>query len=421
MSLDRPLLKLLSNREYFNRFYGTVKKHVLSEESSWVMKQYDTYFNTITGTEEVDFNDLRSLILNGTSIEPSKWAIFDEVLTGIEEYDHAQVTDAVVKDYLRIELAENMAELSERILEGDDVSVDEYTELMEEFKHEAGELGDEGEEACPVDIHEVVNMMQDRGGYSWSMPRLNKHYGPACKGDLIHLFGFTNSGKTSFVVNETLHMMKQFKEGERLLWINNEEAIVKVALRYGTCGLDKNSKYLTKHATQADSDKMHELYGVRDRLIMKQVGSSADYKQVEALLDKYKPSVVVFNDTDKITNRGKTDNSSSHLSKVFTWARNVAINYNCLVLAVGQADVDSINKKKLYEDNLADCKVGKARESDLCIGIGFDEETPRKRYINLVKNKIGPSKIYFNAYFDGDTGRYVEEETVDYAAQSIDN
>ena len=256
----------------------------------------------------------------------------------------------------------------------------------------------------PVTNHEEVLFVTDDlevlynesikiPGLRWRLQTLNRMLGSLRRGDFGFIFARPETGKTTFLASEVSNFAQQLharmaEDNEKhvgpILWFNNEEQGNKVKLRLyqAMLGLDK---------AQLGSDIVGNRQRYRDMggsHIKIYDSASISRQQVEQLCAEFQPSLVIFDQLDKI--KGFVgDREDLRLGTIYVWAREIAKTY-CPVIAVCQADASGEGKKYLNMDNVANAKTAKQAEADWILGIGksHGEGEEFLRYIHLSKNKL---------------------------------
>lgn len=111
-------------------------------------------------------------------------------------------------------------------------------------------------------------------------------------------------------------------------------------------------------------------------------------RQVEQLCKELNPSIVIFDQIDKI--KGFADDRDDlRLGAIYIWARELAKTY-CPVIGVCQADASGEGKRWLTMENVANAKTAKQAEADWILGIGktHDSALEYMRHLHLSKNKL---------------------------------
>lgn len=236
------------------------------------------------------------------------------------------------------------------------------------------------------DLEGLVNEAVKKPGLRWRLKTLNRMLGSLRGGDFGFIFARPETGKTTFLASEVTYMAEQVPDdGGPVLWINNEEAGNKVMLRCAQACLGITMTDLfrdVKGANRAFQAKMRgKLQMVDDAGMSK--------KKLEALCKRYKPSLIVIDQIDKIKGFDN-DREDLRLGAIYQWARELAKTYGCPVIAVCQADGTGESQKWLTMAHVANAKTAKQAEADFILGIGkiHDPGYDTIRYLHLSKNKL---------------------------------
>jgi KaiC/GvpD/RAD55 family RecA-like ATPase len=219
-------------------------------------------------------------------------------------------------------------------------------------------------------------------GLRWRLSTLNRMLGSLRKGDFGFIFARPETGKTTFLASEITHFATQTKSP--ILWFNNEEQGNKVMLRCYQASLRKTLVEIlanrTKSAEQfkANTDDTIRIYD----------SASINKHVVEKLCAHYKPSLIIFDQIDKIKGFAN-DREDLRLGEIYSWARELAKTY-APIIAVSQASGLAEGKKILNMDDVANAKTAKQAEADWILGIGksHNQEEETIRYFNICKNKL---------------------------------
>ena len=219
-------------------------------------------------------------------------------------------------------------------------------------------------------------------GLRWRLDCLNRSIGSIRKGDFGFIFARPETGKTTFLASEVSHFAEQ--SSGPILWFNNEEQGEKVMLRIqqASLGLQLNELF---ESPKLNKEKFYEL--TKDNI--KIIDSASIHKtMVHHLCKEYSPSLVVFDQIDKIKGFDG-DRNDLRLGAIYIWAREIAKSF-CPVIGVCQADGTGEGKKWLTMDNVADAKTSKQAEADWILGIGKTHEPGFEyiRHLNISKNKL---------------------------------
>ena len=235
------------------------------------------------------------------------------------------------------------------------------------------------------DLEELANDTVKKPGLRWRLSALNQMLGSLRKGDFGFIFARPETGKTTFLASETTYMSEQLDDDSGpIIWFNNEEQGNKVKLRCYQAALGLNMTQLFSN-----------LAGNRDAYMAKTNGKHKIFDSgiihkstVEQVCKQFKPSLVIFDQIDKITGFNN-DREDLRLGQIYQWARELAKEH-CPVIAVCQADGTGEGQKWLTMANVANAKTSKQAEADWIVGIGkiADAGYENLRFLHASKNKL---------------------------------
>jgi len=235
------------------------------------------------------------------------------------------------------------------------------------------------------DLDSLINETINTPGLRWRLDTLNKMLGSLRKGDFGFVFARPETGKTTFLASEVTYMAEQLTDDSGpILWLNNEEQGSKVMLRcyQASLGVDLSALYsnIASHKQKFTENTKSKIKLYDSGIINK--------KTVENLCQKYKPSLIIFDQLDKITGF-ENDREDLKLGAIYQWARELAKQY-CPVVAVCQADGSGEGVRWLTMANVANAKTAKQAEADFILGIGKvnDPGYDNLRFLHLSKNKL---------------------------------
>ena len=232
------------------------------------------------------------------------------------------------------------------------------------------------------DLEALYAVTAGGSGITWPLDCLNKSLGPLRKGNMGFLFARPEGGKTTFVAHMATHAVQQVDKP--IIWFNNEQPGEEVKIR-----LYQAAFGITSHELFANRSKYMQLYQDKTKgLIHLLDNATIDRGTVEAVLEQQQPSLVIFDQIDKIYGFDN-DRYDLELGQRYQWARELAKAY-CPIIGVTQADASGENVKYLSMSNVANAKTAKQAEADWILGIGSSQNDDFKlyRYFNISKNKL---------------------------------
>jgi len=232
------------------------------------------------------------------------------------------------------------------------------------------------------DLERILNATVKTPGLRWRLDCLNKSLGSLRKGDLGFIFARPETGKTTLLVDQVTFMASQATRP--VVYFNNEEQGDKVLLRMYQAALGVELDQLSKSPKEA-KDIFHD---ITKKNIKFYDQALIDKNLVEAVCKRYNPSLIVFDQLDKIVGF-KADREDLLLGKIYQWARELAKRY-APVIGVCQASGEADGVTYLTMAHVAGSKTAKQAEADWILGIGRDlrPEFDRVRFLSVLKNKL---------------------------------
>ena len=235
------------------------------------------------------------------------------------------------------------------------------------------------------DLEKLVADTVKKVGLRWRLQTLNYMLGSLRKGDFGFIFARPETGKTTFLASEVSFMAGQLTDEDGpILWLNNEEQGNKVVLRAAQAFLNLSMTDLFRDVQKANKDFND---GVKNKFLLHD-NPSLTKRRVEALCQKYKPSLILIDQIDKVQGF-ESDREDLRLGAIYQWARELAKTYGP-VIAVCQADGTGEGQRWLTMAHVANAKTSKQAEADWILGIGkvHDPGYDNIRYLHASKNKL---------------------------------
>lgn len=266
----------------------------------------------------------------------------------IEQLSNAEIDPAIIQQTINSitnrSLAHQLALLAIDVSEGKK----DMEDILTFYTKLTGRQQQEHIEWVTDDLEEIYNETVHKPGLRWRLPTLNRMLGSLRKGDFGFIFARPETGKTTFLASEVTHFAHQAES--EILWFNNEEQGSKVKTRcyQATLACDLTKLY-------SDRSRANELFIKKTGGKIKIFDNAAVHrKQVENLCKSMQPSLIIFDQIDKI--RGfHNDRKDLELGDVYIWARELAKTY-APVIGVCQADASGEGKKWLDMGNVSNAK-----------------------------------------------------------------
>lgn len=227
-------------------------------------------------------------------------------------------------------------------------------------------------------------------GIRWRLDTLNRMIGSLRKGNFGFIFARPETGKTTFLADLatfcSTQELEQVVKGSsgNILWFNNEQPGMEVLHRcmQSYFGITSNEFYSKK---QEYNRRYYEETQGRIKIVDE---AALSKKQVESICRRFNPSLIIFDQIDKI--RGFSDDRNDlELKAIYQWARELSKEYGP-VIGVCQAGGSGEGIKYLRMDDVDSSKTAKQGEADWILGIGksHSEGMESIRHLHLCKNKL---------------------------------
>lgn len=234
-------------------------------------------------------------------------------------------------------------------------------------------------------LNDLLGRTYEQMGLRWRTQWLNKALGSLRRGDFGFVFARPETGKTTFLASEVSFMAEQLAEDAGpIIWFNNEEQGDKVYLRVYQASL--GADLISLRINVEENDKQFIKNTNNKIKIVDRANISKSF--VEQVCRKYKPSLIIFDQIDKISGF-KADREDLMLGSIYIWARELAKTY-CPVIGICQAGGTGENVRYLTMNHVANAHTAKQAEADWILGIGFIHDTGWEniRFFNISKNKL---------------------------------
>ena len=313
---------------------------------------------------------------------------YEGVIAAVDKLDVSSTTTSVLlQSFVDNKLLKEISLAAYEVTEGT-LSKEKLSALLEQYTAEKdNSVSEEEFEFISDDIEELLTETFRKPGLRWRLNTLNQMLGSLRGGDFGFIFARPETGKTTFLASETTFMAEQLSEDAGpIIWFNNEEKGSKVKIRCYQAALGTELAAINSNTTAAKAAYLKRTKG--KHLLLNPKGT-INKSMVEQVCRRYKPSLIIFDQIDKITGF-EADREDLKLGSMYQWARELAKELDCPVIAVCQADGTGEGAKWLTMGNVANAKTAKQAEADWIVGIGKIPDTGYEnvRYLHASKNKL---------------------------------
>lgn len=370
------LIKTLFKYSLYTKYRHHITIDRDQKEVYWLFKALDQMMNQFK--KDIAFDD---------------YALWVQVNLGNDYKDFLALIKAASNDETILEATLNEIKTRAVLYElaGAALAASEGKKTLDEVLHVVGQLEKNAgtETESPFVSSSLTDLYDDtykHPGLRWRLNALNKSLGSLRGGDFGFIFARPETGKTTFLASESSHFATQLDEADGPgIWFNNEEQHKKVMIRLIQAALG-----LPMHELARDIERYQEEYKriTQDKLKVPNL-TSIHKRDVESIVKEYKPKFIIVDQLSKIKGFDN-DREDLRLGSIFQWHRDLAKEYDTVVIGVNQADGSAEGKKYLTMDNVANSKTAVQAEADFIAGIGKSHDPGFEliRHVNISKNKL---------------------------------
>jgi replicative DNA helicase len=380
---ELSIIKHLLDYSVWESYKDRLKLSDLTKDIQPVYSVLDNFHRQNENKTSLSTSDLANLLFASSAKDKDYYSGVLEQLDKLEVSE--DTTLKLIQSILAHKKLKEISLAAYDVTEGK-LEPEKMKQLLEDYLKQTEEQ-EKGEtfDFISDDLEELANDTVKKPGLRWRLSALNQMLGSLRKGDFGFIFARPETGKTTFLASETTYMAEQLDdESGPIIWFNNEEQGNKVKLRCYQASLGLNMTQLFSN-----------LAGNRDAYMAKTKGKHKIFDSgiihkstVEQVCKQFKPSLVIFDQIDKITGFNN-DREDLRLGQIYQWARELAKEH-CPVIAVCQADGTGEGQKWLTMANVANAKTSKQAEADWIVGIGkiADAGYENLRFLHASKNKL---------------------------------
>lgn len=400
------LIKLLMNKEVFDKYYAKINIRIADVRLRKLLQAIETYYEKFPD-KDINPETFSSWFLSTKVRGDKEYKFYAEVLAKMSNVD-CTAQDDIIQSFQE----DVTTQYLQKIL-NDKFDIDRIKKVIEYHERHLPVACEEEEGLVVNDLDAIFAETRPNKGLNWGLDFLNESIGPLSTGMFTIVAAYVDVGKTAFCISQAVHMAQQIKEGN-ILYLNNEEADLRVLKK-----IWKSALGYTDEELFADKEKAKRLYtatmhGDMNRIKFFNI-SKKSAPEIEALIKKHNPRLVIIDQIDKVyTSRQSSYSEHDRLKGLYGEARQWA-NVHCPIIAISQADASAARQSQAtgeveytlfpHHRQLDGSKVGKPGEADAIVMIGKKTGCDTTRGIHVSKNKFGVSaKREVN--FDGARCRY---------------
>jgi hypothetical protein len=375
------LASVMASRDAYSRVAKYVNPKEFSPGSQFWWTQISEYYDRDRQAKSVDTDTLRSIGSAKVSNPKHRDAILG-VLTDLPDgISPANVVQAV----LELKRQNKAAEFAQAAMGGEDSKAHKLlAEVNDLYTSET--LG-RTTKRYAVSVEELWGKVGSARRIPLSPQALSERTGGGVlPGEHILVFGRTEIGKSTFVINLAAGLIQQ---EQRVLYVGNEDDIDKIKSRFVSRICRATQDELESNKERAE--RVFRNRGGEDRL--KLVHFDGEFEALREDIDDYQPTVVVVDQIRGIG--GPEDNLTKRLEGNAIRFRSLISEYNLIGISVAQAGNRDQGHNEdgplwLGAGDVDSSRVGLPAQADLMLGIGANNELLERgqRAISVCKNKL---------------------------------
>lgn len=427
MQLEITLLRMLTDRDTWDRVRAAIPRSGLEEQTKAIAKRIGEYYRAFPEVTSIDADAFLTWYFGTvqTKADAEVKATWRTILNRMMEEVAPAVAEGMYAKLLELDAASKAGDILTKYADGDDVDV----------MLELGGILDAHKQArrrhleIPIISSNVLDLLDNAGnniGVKWRLPAINDHLRAMDLGDFIGVAARPDRGKTSFLTDQASFFTPQLEalygQNRPLLWFCNEGSPRKIWLRMYSSALNMSITELGEFRRNVckgnDVKFLDAVYAAigGEHMIKIINANKMENIEVEDIVAQYNPAIVIYDMIDNFRFAGLTTNGGSRtdqvLESMYQWARELCVETSHIGIATSQISGEGEGLPFPPMSMLKDSKTGKQGTFDTLLMIGASNTSglERHRFLSTPKNKLtkdgAPSNMQIECIFDGSRGRF---------------
>lgn len=388
--IDLNLLRIVKHRKDFYMLRGRVPAAAMDKQTNALLDDFAAYFDGLPDHDTIQHATFIPIFRSRhPTLNEEQRASFETIIKNALTVDVGdKERDTIIRSMLELRLGTDLANMIAKFDAGDLPNIRAALEqALQEYKADANITGLDW---IRDDIGDLLQEEVSDAGLRWRLSCMNDHVRGLRPGDFGIIAGRPDKGKTTFIASELTCLAAQLPEDQPAIWLNNEGPGKRIIPRLYQAALGaRTSDLITLNNAGLLKQKYAEVMGMVDRIRVIDI-HNADNFTVEAIVEKHRPGIVVYDMIDNIRGFGDAARTDLGLERMYQWGRELAVKYGHAGLATSQISNEGDGLSFPTMGMLKDSKTGKQGACDFQIMIGAlnDPGMSAVRYIGLPKNKL---------------------------------
>lgn len=427
MSLDITLLAMMKYRKNYDKLIRVVEARALDPRTAIVLADFGAYLKEQPECDKIpvsrEFWSFFTMVAHKT-LTAEQGAAYRVMFQQIEPDPDAMAQQMLIGRLLENNLAQAVADAAERFARGEEI------DLAKNVRDLIGTYDKDVERKVKLPFVPMDESLFDEDlrndGFKWRWLCLAETMRPLRGGDFGILAGRPDKGKTTALADLCTDWAAQLAsvypdnaEKRQIIWLNNEGPGKRILKRIIQSALGCKTSELIKYQAEGRLWQKYEEAVGGDRQAIKVIDIHGFKSwQVEEIFKQHTPGLVVFDMVDNVRFDGELANGGQRtdqiLEAMYQWARDLAVRFDCPILATSQISADGDGVPYPTLPMLKDSKTGKQGAADFIITLGTsnDPSLEAMRFIGTTKNKLRlegkPQSPRAQMVIDATSGRFLD-------------
>jgi len=403
--IELGLIKSLLNKEFYDQHKNLLSRNELFTKDIRKIKQaldgaMEQYGSDLTP------QDLQAVFLTqNQSLTTASKVIYEDMFKKLSIIDpiNSEIASDTFSKMFQQFLGEKIANIGFECVNGSLDTLEPLRRLLDNYKDDfTPNVRVEWDDHSFETLLDAADL---EAQWKFNIPTLHKKVEGVTGGHLVVIGARPNTGKTSFHASLVAADGGWAQQGAKVVVLCNEEKYTRVASRYLCAASNMSMKEVRENPVLAR--KRYEY--VKNNVRIKD-STGKDMKWVESVVKHSKPDVLILDMGDKFADQSN-ERTDLTLKAAAIHARNIAKQYDCVVLWMSQLSAVAEGRVDLDQSMMEGSKTGKAAEADLMLLIAKTKDVEGEginpeRHINFAKNKINGFDGRVLCMLDGDRATF---------------